>query len=135
MITKTETARITETSLIKEVVKQYLTRSLIKKEKTRMETRMRIMMRTRTSMKMRIQQPKRSPGLCGQWSCIASLLQPLINWALTVCYLALQYTRSVWNVFLRVYDTGFIYSICACGCGFYLFNLCLCMCMFTIFPN
>jgi hypothetical protein len=63
------------------------------------------------------------------------LLQPLINWALTVCYLALQYTRSVWNVFLRVYDTGFIYSICACGCGFYLFNLCLCMCMFTIFPN
>ncbi|KAJ6361282.1 hypothetical protein OIU78_001845 [Salix suchowensis] len=46
-----------------------------------MRMRMRIVMRMK--MKMRTQQPKRSPGLYGRWSCIASLWQLLINWALT----------------------------------------------------
>uniref|UniRef100_A0A6N2KIH4 Uncharacterized protein n=1 Tax=Salix viminalis TaxID=40686 RepID=A0A6N2KIH4_SALVM len=43
-----------------------------------MEMRMRILTRMRMNMKMRIQQPKRSPGLYGQWSCIASLLQEAV---------------------------------------------------------
>ncbi|KAG4144783.1 hypothetical protein ERO13_D05G059900v2 [Gossypium hirsutum] len=69
--------------------------SSTRRGRTRMKMKMRSVMRM--DMIMRICQPKRNLVLFGQWSCIANLLQQLINWALRKFRLYLKRISCVAN--------------------------------------